>query len=63
MVMITKELSNEAKTLAIKYGAKYLRREAKWVANHGKWLTMSLMEYEEETLRKMAEYAESQKRY
>jgi uncharacterized protein (DUF1330 family) len=63
MIMITKELSDEAKTLATKYGAKYLRRETKWVANHEKWLTMSLMEYEEETLRKMAEYAESQKRY
>lgn len=61
--MATEKLSNKAKTLAIKYGAKYLRREAKWVANHGEWLTMSLMEYEEETLRKMAEYAESQKRY
>lgn len=60
--MITEKLDSEAKTLAIKYGAEYLRREAKWVANH-EWLTMSLMGYEEETLRKMAEYAESQKRY
>jgi hypothetical protein len=63
MIMVTKELSDEAKTLAIKYGAKYLRREAKWVANHEKWLTMSLMKYEEETLRKMAEYAKSQGKY
>lgn len=59
--MVMEELSNKTKALAIKYGAEYLRREAKWVANHEKWLTMSLMGYEEETLRKMAEYAESQK--
>ena len=59
--MITKELDSEEKALAIKYGAEYLHREAKWIANHGEWLTMSLLGYGEETLRKMAEYAESQK--
>ncbi len=61
--MITKELDSETKTLAIKYGAEHLRREAECVANCGEWLTMSLLGYGEETLRKMAEYAESQKRY
>ena len=61
--MATEKLSNKAKTLAIKYGAEYLRREAKWIANHGEWLTMSLLGYGEKTLRKMAEYAESQRRY
>ena len=61
--MITKELDNETKALAIKYGAKHLRREAECVADCGEWLTMSLLGYEEEMLRKMAEYAESQEKY
>ena len=58
-----KELSDETKALAIKYGAEHLRREAECVADCGEWLTMSLLGYREETLRKMAEYAESQGRH
>lgn len=61
--MVTEKLSNETKALAIRYGAEHLRREAKCVEDCGEWLTMSLMGYKEETLRKMAEYAELQKKY
>ena len=52
-------MSEEDKKMALKYGYNDLIAEAECVEEYGEWLHMSLLGYNEDLLREMAEYAKA----